>query len=246
MIMVAICDDEIEVGAELERTLIDIFDGLRLKYEIDVFFAGDELCREMEAGTHYDLIFLDIEFAKGKSNGVEVGQLIRNIYNNNIVSIVYISWEKRYSMKLFAIRPLDFLLKPLTYETIEQTVKTYLKLSGLSSEVLVYKKGHDVFKAQIKDIAYLENRERKIIIRFSNGKKEFFYGSLKGLYNEQLKNFDFLFIHASFLVNYDYVTAVKYDHLIVTGKAKPLPIAPKKRDEARKHYLEILKRRGSM
>ena len=118
MLNIAICDDEQKIGAELEAALIDIFGKLHIEHEIEVYLAGEALYRKMEAGTHYDLIFLDIEFTKNEINGVEVGRLIREAHQNNIVSIVYISWEKKYSMQLFSIRPLNFLIKPLEYEEI--------------------------------------------------------------------------------------------------------------------------------
>ena len=243
MVKVAICDNEIDTGAELERTLTDIFNTLNVKYEIDIYFAGGELCRHMETGAHYDLIYLDIEFAKTEIDGVEVGRRIRDIYQNNIVSIVYISWEKKYSMQLFEIRPLNFLVKPLTHDKIEHTVKTYLKIAGLVSGEFTYKKGHDTFKAQIKEIIYLENNGRKVTVHLTDGRKDEFYGSLKEIYNEQLQKFDFMFIHASYVVNYDYITAVKYNQLFLADSVTPLPISPNRRDEVRGHYLEIMKRR---
>ena len=243
MVKVAICDNEIDIGAELECALIEIFNTLNVKYEIDVYFAGGELCRQMKSGAHYDLIYLDIEFAKTEINGVEVGRLIRDTYQNNIVSIVYISWEKKYSMQLFEIRPLNFLVKPLTHDKIEHTVKTYLKIAGLVSGEFAYKKGHDTFKVQIKETIYLENHARKVTIHLADGRKDEFYGSLKEVYNEQLQKFDFMFIHASYVVNYDYVTAVKYNQLFLTDSVTPLPISPNRREGVREHYLEIMKRR---
>jgi len=94
MIFVAVCDDELKIGAELEGALINIFGKRSIKYEIDVFYTGEELCKEMETGKHYDLIFLDIEFAQTEINGVDVGRLIRDVHHNYLASIVYISWEK--------------------------------------------------------------------------------------------------------------------------------------------------------
>lgn len=243
MVMVAICDDEIAIGAELEWALIDIFTSLNVKHQIDVFFTSDELCREMQTGFLYDLIFLDIEFAKNEINGVEVGRLIRDAYKNYTASIVYISWEKKYAMQLFEIRPMNFLIKPMEYEKIMQTVRTYLMIAGLLFEEFTYKKGHDTFKVQIKDIVYLENRKRKIIIYFADGRKEEFYESLKNVYNEQLKRFDFLFIHASYVVNYDYITVVNYNHLFIIDSITPLPISPNRRNEVREKYLAIIKKR---
>ena len=243
MVYIAICDDETKIGAELERILIDIFNQLKVECEIDVFFTGDELRLKMEAGVHYDLIFLDIEFARGEINGVEVGRLIRETHQNYIVSIVYISWEKKYAMQLFEIRPMDFLIKPLVCEKVEQTVRIYLRIVGLWSGEFTYKKGHNTCKVQAKNIIYLESSDRKLILHLADGRKEEFYGSLKEAFNEQLQRFDFIFIHASYVVNYDYITAVKYNQLLLTENQISLPISPNKRNEARERYYEIMKKR---
>jgi len=245
MIYIAICDDEIELGTELENTLMDIFNELKIECEISVFFSGEQLQQAMKTGTHYDLIFLDIEFGKHKLSGVEVGQLIRKVYQNRTVSIVYISWEQSYSMQLFEMQPLNFLIKPLSRDKVEHTVKTYLQIAQSQSSELVYKKGHSTFKAQTKDIVYLENRGRKVTIHFSCGKKEEFYASLKELYREQLDKMDFLFIHASIVVNYDYVKTIKHNHLILAdGKATTLPIASSKQSATKEKYLAIIRKRA--
>ena len=242
MLMIAICDDETNIGADLERALIDIFDKMNVNYDIDVFLGGTEFVRQLESKVHYDLIFLDIVFAKDEINGVEVGRIIRDVYQNNIAQVVYISWEKKYAMQLFAIRPMDFLVKPSDYAKVEHIVRTYLKIAGLKSGDFTYKKGHDIFKVRIKDIVYLENKERKVIIHLADGRKEEFYGSLKEAYNEQLSKFDFLFIHASYVVNYDYVTAVKFNQLTLTDSVTPLPISQNRRVPVRENYAAIMKR----
>jgi len=243
MIIVAICDDEERICADLERALTDIFARLSVKYEIDVYFTGEELCKKMEAGAHYDLIFLDIEFIKNEMSGIEAGRLIRDAHNNAMVSIVYISWEMKYSMQLFDTHPLNFLVKPLDYKKVEQVVKTHLKLAGLWSGGLSYKIGSDIFKVQMKDIIYLESRDRKLILYLADGRKEEFYGALKKVYQEQLQKFDFLLIHAAYAVNYDYVTSLKYDELTLTN-GKTLPISQPKRKEVRAAYCAITERRA--
>ena len=243
MVLIAICDDEVTIGAELERALMEIFAQQKIACEIDVFFAGEDLCRKMESGTHYDLIFLDIEFAKDEINGVEVGRLIRDQHQNHLTSIVYISWERKYALDLFDIQPLNFLIKPLAHGKIREVIRKYLKIAGLWAGEFTYKKGHDTFKVQIKDIIYLESRDRKLILHLADGRKEEFYGALKEVYNEQLQKFDFLFIHAAYVVNYDYVTAVKYNQLLLVGSETALPISPNRRNEVRNRYLEIMKKR---
>jgi DNA-binding LytR/AlgR family response regulator len=243
MIMAAICDDDIATGAQLERALIDIFTKMQVEHSIDVLFNGEELCRGMEAGVHYDLIFLDIEFAKNEINGIEVGRLIREKHENNSVSIVYISRIKDYAYELFEIRPLNFLVKPLDYGVVEKTVRTYLKLAGLRSGEFSYNVNRDTFKVKIKDIMYIESRDRKLIIHFADGKTDEFYGSLKEVYHERLKKYDFLFVHAAYAVNFDYISAIRYSQLFLAGSFMPLPISQGRRNEIRELYYEIVKRR---
>ena len=243
VLFVAICDDEKRIGTELENALIDIFSKLNIKYEIDIYFTGEELCAKMERGAHYNLIFLDIEFAKNAINGVEVGRHIREEHCNHMVSIVYISWEMKYCMQLFDIRPLNFLIKPLDYEKVGQVINTYLSISGLWSGDFTYKAGHDTYKVYIKDIVYIQSVKRKLILHLADGRKEEFYGTLKEVYQEQLQRFDFLFIHAAYAVNYDYIAAVKYDELILSNSVASLPISQPRRKEVREAYYNIMEKR---
>ena len=240
---IAICDDEKGICAELEIIIIDILNKMNIMYEIDVYYSGEDLYKKMESGAQYNLIFLDIEFAQSSINGVEIGKLIREAHNNNMVSIIFISWEMKYAMQLFDIRPINFLLKPLEYVKIEKDLNTYLKLIGFWTGDFTYKIGHDTYKVHLRDIVYLESDKRKITLHLSNGKTEEFYGSLKEVYQTQLQKFDFLFIHASFIVNYDYISAIKYNELILTNRKTPLPISQQKRKEIRETYYGIIERR---
>jgi len=242
-VFVAICDDEKRMCAELECALIDMLDKQNIKYEINVYLTGGELCAKMEEGAHYNLIFLDIEFAKNAINGVEVGRLIREAYCNDLTSIVYISWEMKYSMQLFDIRPLNFLIKPLDYAKVKQTVTTYLRIAGLWAGEFSYKVGHSTHKVRVKDIIYIQSDRRKLMLYLADGRKEEFYGTLKEVYQEQLRKFDFIFIHASCIVNYDYIAVAKYDEMVLIDGITSLPISQPKRKEVREAYYEIVEKR---
>ncbi|MCL1863199.1 MAG: LytTR family DNA-binding domain-containing protein [Defluviitaleaceae bacterium] len=242
MIKIAICDDEPNICEELKQSLTYIFGGEKIDIDISIVPTGESLCKKMESEEYFDIIFLDILFAKNEIDGVDVGRHIRNTYNNNDVQIVYISWEKSYAMQLFEVRPMDFLIKPLSHSQIQKVVNSYLRIIGLNSGTLIYKKGHDKFEINIKDIVYLENSKRKIIVYLSNGKQEDFYGSLKNIYDEQLKYFDFIFTHASFVANYDHITAINHNRLIMAGN-KDIPVSSGKSLEVKKKYLAIMKKR---
>jgi len=241
---IAICDDEVKLGAELEEALGGIFEKLKLECEIDVYHTGEELCEGIRVGSHYDLIFLDINFANSEFSGINVGEFIRDSCQDNRTSIVYMSWNKGYALELFKIRPMDFLIKPLSDDEIEDTVRTFLLLSKDWSKDFVYKKGHFTYRVQVADIMYFESQKRKVKIHLVQGRKEEFEGSLKKTYKEQLEGLDFLFVNPSFVVNYDYITSINYKELFIKDNPNPISISQIRRNETREKYIEIVKRRG--
>ena len=244
-LFIAICDDEKKIGAELESVLLDTLNKRNSEWDIDIYFTGEELCEKMENGMNYDLIFLDIEFANNNINGIEVGRRIREAHGNHAVSIVYISWERKYAMELFESRPFDFLIKPLDEEKIKAVINRYLSVTGLTSQNFTYKIGHNIHTVQIKEIVYVQSDNRKLMLHLSDGRKEEFYGILKEVYEKQLQKFDFLLIHASYAVNYDYIEVAKYSEMtLIDGKGN-LPISKPRRAETRELYCAIMeKRRG--
>lgn len=244
ILQVAICDDETQVASELEAKLEKIFNKLNVKYEIDIYYTGEMLCSKMESSACYDLIFLDIEFAKSEISGVEVGKQIRDTFERQVVSIVYISWEERYSMQLFEIRPLNFLIKPLEYEKIEQVVQTHLKLLRNWADEFKYKIRNETRREKVKDIVYLESTRRQLNLYLADGRIEVFYGTLKEVFNEQLKKADFLHIHASYVVNYNFISALTRNCVVLSYKEITLPISKQKKNEVEEAYFAIMERRG--
>ena len=106
MLKIAIVDDEKLVCSEIM--------GMLKKYEIEKSFSfsvysylsGENLIYEIDDGNSFDLIFLDIELES--INGVQVGEYIRNRYNDQKCQIVYVSSKTKYALELFKIRPFDF------------------------------------------------------------------------------------------------------------------------------------------
>jgi len=239
--IVAICDDEIEINGDLESKLIKIFKNLKMNYTIDVYATTEELYQKMSNGVYYDLIFLDIEFAQQERNGIEIGQLIRSNYNTRNFQIIYISWHEKYAMHLFDTRPFNFLIKPIKEERLEEVLTTYLQLIQPHQSDFTYKVGHDVFKIQNKDIIYLESNKKKIVLHLVDGEEEF-YGSLKNVYKEQLEQFDFLHIHAKYVVNYDHISSISYEELTLSS-GQVLPISHPRKQEVRKDYSAIMRKR---
>ena len=189
MFRIAICDDEPVICSQIERIVLDYGREILHDIEVDVYFSGEELYQYLENETYYDMIFLDIELKK--LNGIEAGRRIRNDLKNEAVLIVYISGKDSYAIDLFDVRPMHFLVKPITKEIILSVLEKGLELSNKICKAFQYKQGHHIGKVAAKNIIYFESLDRKVRMITTEG-VEIFYGSLSNIFT-QLERYGFFF-----------------------------------------------------
>lgn len=206
MFYIGICDDEKGTCAELENMIYDYGDKYAIKIDVSVWYTGESLCSFLEKNNMVDMLFLDIELIS--TDGIEVGNFIREELENIDTIIVYISSKSSYAMDLFRIQPLDFLIKPLTTKAIadimDRAIKMYEKRNLLFE---YYTKGYH-FKAPYKDIIYFYSQNKKINIVFKDEELQF-NGKLKDIANVIPHNF--IMVHQSYLVNFDFVMECSYE-----------------------------------
>jgi DNA-binding LytR/AlgR family response regulator len=202
---------------------------------MECFDSGDHLCENYEKGK-YDLIFLDIEY-EGK-NGVETGKYIRETMGDETVQIAYISGNIGYAMELFEYHPINFLEKPVSEAAVKRVVDKYLLLSNQKFENFQYKIGSDRFQVALSEIKYFSSRARKVTLH-GKEKDEEFYGSLETIYS-QVKGKQFLYVHKSFIVNYQYIKKMEYEQVILHDETV-IPISQSRRSAIRKQFMDIKK-----
>lgn len=232
-ISVAVCDDYLPVCSQIEDILVSIFNELSIKYDIDVFNSGKVLCDEM-LRTNYDIVFLDIQLPE--MNGVDIGGYIRDKLKNEVVQIAYISAREEYAMELFDYRPINFLVKPITYEKVRKVIDKYLVISEQDNHIFTYKKGYEFFKIPMSDILYFENNNRKVSIVTKDSVDEF-YDSMENIYSVVKLN-KFLFIHKSTIVNYRYIKKLSYEQVTMTD-GRVFSISQSRRKSIREMHMKI-------
>ncbi|MDK2962259.1 MAG: hypothetical protein PWP20_1385 [Eubacteriaceae bacterium] len=233
MFKIAICDDEPVITSQLEEILYNNRELFPYDIEIDVFYSCDHLASYMENSNDFDLLFLDIEM--DGLNGLELGRIIRNQLDNQSLQIVYVSGKEDYYKELFDVRPMHFLLKPVDPDSLIQDVNLAMKLTNRYKQFFVYKKSSKIYKVRIKDILYFQSINREIRILTTRG-DDIFYGKLKDL-SPQLKDFQFMQIHKSYLVNYAQIIEFRYDR-IKLANSEILPISQAKRKKIRELQLK--------
>ena len=206
MLHIGICDDEKETCAELENMLYEYGKKQCVKADVNVWYEGESLCIFLEKENTLDVLFLDIELIS--TDGIQVGNFIREELENMETIIIYISSKSSYAMSLFRIQPLDFLIKPLVQKSIDEIMNRSIKLYERKNQFFEYSTNGYHCKIPYKNIIYFYSQNKKINIVLKEKEMEF-NGRLKKIVNIVPHNF--ILIHQSYLVNMDYVVECSYE-----------------------------------
>lgn len=206
MILIGICDDEKGTCSELENLLYEYGKSYGLQIDINIWYTGEGLCEFLKKNSTLDMLFLDIELIT--TDGIKVGNFIREELENTETEIVYISSSSSYAMSLFRIQPLDFLIKPIKAARIEDVMNRAIRQFEKKNQLFEYHFQGNHFKIPYKDILYFYSENKKIYIVTKNGKTQF-NGKLKKISNDM--PYSFILIHQSYLINSDFVMEYTYE-----------------------------------
>lgn len=231
MYYIGICDDGENTCFELERMVLSYAEQKGMGLKTAVWFTGETLCNYLKEGNPLDVLFLDIEL--WKMTGIEAGKFIRDRLEDRRLQIVYISGKASYAQSLFKTQPLDFLVKPIRQEQMEEVLELAVKILGRNETKFAYQRGRDYYYIPYGDIQYFVSEGRKIRIVTTHGEKEF-YGKIRDL--EKMIPEVFLKIHQSYLVHTLFIARYAYEEVELTD-GTVLSISQKYRKQVRKSLL---------
>lgn len=203
MIKIAICDDDTYICSEIESIIRNLRKKSIVEMETEVFYSGESLINFIKNEYKFDLIFLDIEM--GTTTGIEVGNKIRNEFDDYISKIVFITSKDGYEQQLFDIQPLNFIKKPINHEKLKACISLAIKLLDIDNKTFEYKKGYNLIKVNIKEILYFESKRKQIKIA-THSNEDYFYDTLENIRKKLPKTF--VMPHGSFLINFNKVERV--------------------------------------
>lgn len=221
MIRIAICDDEHIYTAKIKNKVKDILyeKGIN-NYEIDLFHSGIELSELKHDISKYHIVFLDINM--GEQNGLETAKNIRK-YDEDIF-IVFISAFLNYSPACYKYNAFRFILKDSLsemHECIEAILKE-IRIKSSKKTINFTGGKREIF---VDEIIYIESDRHKLhfTLKKSKNKDLSLYGKLDD-FEEEFKDYDFIRIHKSYLINMRLVKNIKaYEAIMNNGDSLPIP-----------------------
>ena len=188
----------------------------------------------MAAGGGFDIIYLDIEM--DKEDGISAAKRIR-VYDKNVL-IIYVTSHENHMKESFAVRPFQFLVKPVNENQMESCFMAAYEDICSGDFYFRYSYQHINHKVPIRDILYFESNKRKVYIVTEEEILEL-YGKLNEIEN-RLKECkaSFLRVHQSYLVNYKHVKGQSYD-FVVMDNGKKISISEDRRKMISEQYCSM-------
>lgn len=236
MIKIAFCDDEVSILNELGAFI----DKYRVEKNMEIEYVSLcsplELMNEIERGSRFDIIFLDV-IMPGET-GIDTAKEIRSFDNN--VKIIFLTSSSEYAVDSYSVSAYFYQLKPIVEESffgLMDSVVLSVEKERTNSIVLRSKDG--IKRINLNEIEYCEVVHRTLFIHLADGKTLQCSGSLDD-FSKQLEMFGgFLRIHRSYLINLEYVKQLTYQAVTMACMTR-LPIPRGKYQEVKDIYLEYM------
>lgn len=242
MINIAICDDDINICSEIENILLEYKNENNVKFNIDIFNSGNKFLEYLTLGYTYDILFLDIQI--GDLTGVDVGDFIRNKLKDRYMKIVYVSNFEKYAMKLFDLKPTNFLIKPLDKNKLKEVLNDMLYDLKIQSEEFIFSFKNVIFKIKYKDIIYFEKIKLSKNIKLITTNNEYIFRDSLNKIQEILKSNDFIKINKSILVNFNHIKVFNPNQFkIILTSEEELPLSKNRIKDIKEAYFNLLDER---
>ena len=237
MLKIAICEDVQEFADMLEQNLQTWSVTAGVNVSIRKFDNGYPLLYCIHDSGTFDLIFMDVEMEK--MNGLEAAEKIRE--EDYLTTFIFVSQYEDYYKEAYHVHPFHFLSKPVSQAKVNEVMGAYLKMKKQDVETITFSVNKARYTVPLLDILYFASERRRINVVCKDRIYQF-YGKLIEIQNYvQEKNFKFIRIHQSFLVNMKYIKEYRYSDLTVSN-GDILPISKDNKKKIRELHKMMLEK----
>lgn len=210
MYTIAVCEDDSYDAKKVINCIEFYFVNYRAQYTIDHFYSGESFVANMY-NKNYDIVFFDVHM--DQLDGIETARKLREIDSN--VAIVFMSRSVEDVFRCFDVAPLNYLLKPVSYEKISSIAESYIaKLRKTRQEYYVFSFDNVIHRVPLDEIIYFESNLRIIIVKTFTREYRF-YGKLTDV-ERQLSDKSFVRCHQSFIVNMRHIMQIDNNSITTT------------------------------
>lgn len=214
MLKVAICEEKHEIVASLKGYLERYQAEKGIEIEPQVFLKGSSfLAKEQK----FDFVIMDVEFQD--EGGTDVALKLRE--ENGEMPIIFISSNKRFTLKGSLVDAMDFLSAPIGYyefATMLDRIQVRLVKMDVPSIAIMTKEG--ARRISVDQIEYMDGSLHHVVYHLTDGDVR-----VRGVLSEEAKKVtqDRFFRLRGYLINLAHVNKVWGTDVYVGSACLPLP-----------------------
>jgi two-component system LytT family response regulator len=243
MIKAIIIDDDSNLRQGLLHLLKQLAPDIEVVGQVEEVAQGVNALHQLKP----DVLFLDIQLTDG--TGFDILEQFQKQFGKPNFQVIFITAHEQYALKAFRFSALDYLLKPIDLDDLQQVIEKIRKNKNqvseyknievllehlsqkTSSKRMALPTAEGIHLFDIKDIIRIESSDNYSIFYFKNNEKIMVSKTLKD-YEDLLTPHGFERIHQSHLINMSYLKSfLKKDSYVVMIDGKQLPVAIRKKDK---------------
>ena len=204
MIQSAFCDDDQTVLAQLSALLEKYRAQRCVQIQCTAFHSPLDLLTEIEKGTRYDILFLDVIMPA--ENGITAAKEIRQY--DNVVKIIFLTSSAEFAVESYVVGAYFYQLKPIwedSFFRLTDSVIAECRRADQRSLILRCKTGTS--RIDLNQLLYCEGLGRTLLFHLVDGTVLESTGSMDELARQLTPHESFLRTHRSFLVNTDLLSS---------------------------------------
>jgi two-component system LytT family response regulator len=194
-----------------------------------------------------DVVFLDIELPD--MTGFELLQQLKRIN----FQTVFTTSHSHYAIKAFRFNALDYLVKPVNENELDEAIKRLLRsatnttgvrnalfnleVQSLEDQKLVLPQQNGTLRLPLKQITHIESERNYSYIHLLNGNRELSSKNL-AYFDDVLIEKDFYRSHRSYLVNRFHIKVLTDGNFVLKNGIE-IPISRRKQTEAKAWFLGL-------
>ena len=215
---IVICDD----SKQDRETLIDLLreyeQSKDIEFDITEYDSGEVLLENSEELQDCRIIFMDINMEQ--MSGLEAAAQIKSLYPG--VRIVLVTAFMNYALEGYKVKASRFLVKDDLSITITECMDALVGEIEQEAQIMKFPFVEGIIKLKVSDIIYIETDKHKNVF-YTQESSYSIYKKLDEL-EEELRDFGFVRIHQSFLINMHYIRKISsYVMTLTTGKEISVP-----------------------
>lgn len=201
----------------------------KVHMQIKTFDNGASFLSNLRSNK-YDLVFLDIYM--GELSGLHIAENIRTFDTN--CQIVFTTASKEHAVNAFRLHALDYLLKPYTYEQLEEAMNRCQNALSRFTYYIELKEGRHYTRIFVSDIIYTDYYNHYIQVHTTDRVIRSYMSFAD--FSPILEPYpQFLWCYRNCMVNMDYINSMD-DKDFILKNGERMPISRARKNEIRQAY----------